>query len=206
MEVGNLLFDYLIIEGMYNINKLRDEAYRVAVKHGWHDEEHSNKHWLCLIISELMEAMEADRKGRHSDIEKFSSELDYVTNLMKLQGENYDLAYHDLFEYHIKDSFEDELADVCIRVLDLAGLRCVDLGIYEVQMSNCSYTEFCYDVISIITNPNKSQETWLTDLLNTIISFVFSYCKLNNINIEKSISLKIGYNRTREYKHGNKKY
>lgn len=47
-----------------NLNTLRDRAYKTACEHGFHDKELSNEHWLCLVISELMEAVEADRKGR----------------------------------------------------------------------------------------------------------------------------------------------
>ena len=49
-----------------NLNELRDKAYQCAVKHGWHEEEYSNEHFLCLVISELMEAVEADRKGNQT--------------------------------------------------------------------------------------------------------------------------------------------
>lgn len=48
-----------------NLNELRDEAYRIAKENGWHDEEYSNEHWLCLVISELMEAVQADRIDQH---------------------------------------------------------------------------------------------------------------------------------------------
>ena len=47
-----------------NLNELRDKAYKIACEHGFHDTELSNKHFLCLIISELMEAVEADRGGK----------------------------------------------------------------------------------------------------------------------------------------------
>lgn len=47
-----------------NLNKLRDKAYQCAVAHGWHEENLSDEHFLCLVISELMEAVEADRKGK----------------------------------------------------------------------------------------------------------------------------------------------
>ena len=47
-----------------NLNELRDKAYKNACEHGFHDQELSNEHCLCLIISELMEAVEADRKGK----------------------------------------------------------------------------------------------------------------------------------------------
>ena len=49
-----------------NLNELRDRAYKTACKHGWHEEDLSNEHLLCLVISELMEAVEADRKRMHA--------------------------------------------------------------------------------------------------------------------------------------------
>lgn len=42
-----------------DLNELRDRAYKTACDHGFHDEELSNEHCLCLVISELMEAVEA---------------------------------------------------------------------------------------------------------------------------------------------------
>lgn len=49
-----------------NLNELRNQAYRNAVVHGWHEENMSDEHFLCLVISELMEAVEADRKESHA--------------------------------------------------------------------------------------------------------------------------------------------
>lgn len=46
-----------------NLNELRNRAYKTACEHGFHDKELSNEHCLCLIVGELMEAVEADRKG-----------------------------------------------------------------------------------------------------------------------------------------------
>ena len=37
-----------------NLNELRDKAYKTACEHGFHDQELSNNHFLCLVISELM--------------------------------------------------------------------------------------------------------------------------------------------------------
>ena len=34
-----------------NLNELRDRAYKTACNHGFHDEELSNEHCLCLVIS-----------------------------------------------------------------------------------------------------------------------------------------------------------
>lgn len=46
-----------------NLNELRNIAYKTACEHGFHDKRLSEEHCLCLVISELMEAVEADRKG-----------------------------------------------------------------------------------------------------------------------------------------------
>lgn len=98
-----------------NLNKLRDKAYQCAVGHRWHEENLSDEHFLCLVISELMEAVEADRKGSHADTEAFNKYYDCVD-------------FKENFERQIKGTVEEELADSCIRLLDLAGLRSVDLG------------------------------------------------------------------------------
>lgn len=60
------------------LNELRDRAYKTACEHGFHDEELSNEHCLCLVISELMEAVEADRKGRFHYIKKFSNKKETI--------------------------------------------------------------------------------------------------------------------------------
>ena len=66
-----------------NLNELRDKAYQCAVAHGWHEDNLSDEHFLCLVISELMEAVEADRKGSHADIEAFNkyyNRIDFKEN------------------------------------------------------------------------------------------------------------------------------
>lgn len=44
-------------------NDLCRNAYDTAKKHGWHDTPYSVEHYLALVISELSEALEADRCG-----------------------------------------------------------------------------------------------------------------------------------------------
>lgn len=36
-----------------NLNELRDEADSIAKSNGWHEQEHSDKHWFMLIITEI---------------------------------------------------------------------------------------------------------------------------------------------------------
>lgn len=188
---------------MKSLNDLKDRAYKCAVVHGWHEENLSDEHFLCLVISELMEAVEADRKEKHADTKKFNQELDYYIHEMKLYGENYDKAYRDVFEYYLKDSVEDELADACIRLLDLAGLRnCELLYMDSLYIEEISFTEFSYMFCSFITNPDKSQKDWLKLHISCSLGRIFSWCRAKNIDIAWHIEQKIKYNELRPYKHG----
>lgn len=189
-----------------NLNELRDKAYQCAVTHGWHEENLSDEHFLCLVISELMEAVEADRKGKHADTIHFNQEMDYCLRELKVYGENYDKAFVDMFEYYIKDSVEDELSDACIRLLDLAGLggRDLDGSDYEgsdtEDYSEMSFTESIFKICIYITDNFYRHELFI--LLNEI----FAFCQGRNINIFWHIEQKMKYNELRPYKHGNKTY
>ena len=190
-----------------DLNELRDKAYQCAVAHGWHEENLSDEHFLCLVISELMEAVEADRKGKHADTLHFNQEMDYCLRELKVFGENYDKAFIDMFEYYIKDSVEDELSDACIRLLDLAGLRDLQLTYTNgFPIMKMSFTEYIYCMCSFITNPDKSNVEWLNNHISYSLGWIFSWCRAKQINIEWFIEQKMKYNELRPYKHGNKKY
>lgn len=194
---------------MTNLNTLKDRAYKNAVAHGWHEEELSNEHCLCLVISELMEAVEADRKGRRALKYNFFSNFAYELTANRLYGysDAYDRAFICMFDRYIKDSVEDELADTCIRILDLAGLRDINLSyIDDLKINQVSFTEYIYAVSSFISNPDKSSKDWLERHLSYSLGWIFSFCKKNNIDILWHIEQKMKYNELRPYKHGNKTY
>ena len=103
-----------------NLNELRDKAYKTACEHGFHDQELSNNHFLCLVISELMEAVEADRKGRRANVDRYNKK---IANSRICQGLDSDIpkerGYEVAYNETIKGSIEEELADAVIRLLDL---------------------------------------------------------------------------------------
>lgn len=92
------------------LNALKDRAYKCAVEHGFHEEEKSDAFYLGLVMSEAGEAINADRKGRHADIKGFEENFEI-------------LPFEVIFKGHIKDSVEDEIADIVIRLLDFAGMK-----------------------------------------------------------------------------------
>lgn len=181
-----------------NLNKLRDKAYQCAVAHGWHEENLSDEHFLCLVISELMEAVEADRKGMHANRANF----EYCMKQRKRDDGEFMYA----FKQDIKDSVEDELADACIRMLDLAGLRGYDLDSFDYEgsdtedYSDMTFTESMFRICVYVTDNFYRDEPFI--LLNEI----FAFCRDRNIDIFWHIKQKIKYNELRPYKHGDKNY
>lgn len=181
-----------------NLNKLRDKAYQCAVAHGWHDENLSDEHFLCLVISELMEAVEADRKGMHANRANFEY---YMKQRKRDDGE-----FMYAFKHDIKDSVEDELSDACIRLLDLAGLRGYDLDSFDYEgsdtedYSDMSFTESMFKICVYVTDNFYRDEAFI--LLNEI----FAFCRDRNIDIFWYIKQKMKYNELRPYKHGDKNY
>ena len=186
-----------------NLNKLRDKAYQCAVAHGWHEEELSNEHFLCLVISELMEAVEADRKERHADVAKFN---EWQGNSIPLTEETRLRRFKEDFEAYIKGTVEEELADACIRLLDLAGLRNIDMNdrfiIAYIVSGKKTFTENIYAVLKDIVNYRYSFE----GCLNYSIRQIIELSRIKGIEIEWFINQKMKYNELRPYKHGDKSY
>lgn len=184
-----------------NLNKLKEKVYKNAVAHGWHDENYSNAHWLCLVIAELMEAIEADRNY------KYAYRKDFEESIIRLGARAGIRKWRQAFEICIKDRLEDELADACIRLLDFAGLRDLELTYTDnLTIMTSSFTEYTYCLCAFITNPDKSNVGWLDNHVSYSLGWIFSWCKAKNIDIEWHIRQKIKYNKFRPFKHGNKKY
>lgn len=186
-----------------NLNELRDEAYSIAKAHGWHDEKHSDEHCLMLILTEIAEAVQADRKGRYADVSRFKERQTYYGSFLPSE-ETRTIRFREDFEAYVKNSVEDELADVVIRCLDLAGLREIELPPVKVGHSNIrmDFTEFCFNTVHVAAMTKVP----LKERLENIIERIFVYCESKSIDIGWFIEQKMKYNRLRPYKHGGKKY
>lgn len=190
-----------------DLNKLAKEAYETAREHGWHDEEHSDEHGLMLIVTEIAEAVQADRKDRHADVAKFKEWQAYYVSFLPSE-ETRTIRFKEDFEAYIKNTVEDELADVVIRCLDLAGLRGIDLThaldcmdeLSATTFDEWTFTETAYDMCFPVVTGNIKPAVLYT------IEYVFHYCKAKGIDIEWFITQKMKYNKLRPYHHGGKKY
>ena len=192
-----------------DLNVLRDRAYKTACEHGFHEQELSNEHCLCLVISELMEAMEADRKRKYFK-GKIMFERDF--NLYSALVEE-NVRYRNAFEKHIKDTVGDELADSVIRLLDLAGLRGISLELANGDIDDCieDIAEACKDetftesIYSISTLPVRYDGIFdFPTAVNDMILSIFGLAKHLEVDLLWHIEQKMEYNELREKMHGKK--
>lgn len=177
-----------------NLNELRDRAYKTACEHGFHDKELSNEHLLCLVISELMEAVEADRKGKRADRESFKSSYED-------EEPHDDVNFKYCFEKYIKDTISDELSDAVIRLLDLAGLRNFNLNRFspvDVVSREKTFTENIYAIVKEIIDRKYSLE----EQVNYVITQVFALANILGVDLLWHINQKMRYNELRPMLNG----
>ena len=182
-----------------DFNLLAKKAFENAMEKGFHEKPKTDAHWLMLVACELAEAVEADREGRRSDRRTYNF-------LLQEYGET--LAKH-LFEMHVKDTVEDELADAVIRLLDFVGVKGYDIPenyITEEQikdeaaevkewMLNKSFADVVFT--SCLVNIESAKE-----IPEALMYAIFVVAELYDIDLMWHIKEKMMYNETREMLHG----
>lgn len=97
-----------------SIKELQKQIHENAKNKGFWDAPANTGEKLMLIVSEVAEAMEADRQGMYCD----QDAIDII---------NKDGFSEYMFKGTIKNKFEDECADAVIRILDLCESKGIDL-------------------------------------------------------------------------------
>lgn len=98
------------------LNDLANAIYQRNVQKGFYEKEKNTGEMLCLIHSEISEALEADRKGRYT-----TSHMDAVNGWVK------DTDFIEFYNEKVKGTFEEEMADIFIRLLDMCAFRKIDI-------------------------------------------------------------------------------
>ena len=195
---------------MMDVDKLNGymkRIWEVATAHGWHEQPLSMEHYMGLIMTEMAEAVEADRNDKRANTEA-------MADLLRVQAESeeglsehwYDMWYGEYYKLYVKGSIEEEFADVVIRILDMACER---------HPHNMMWHG--YDAYGDNFRKDKSfvENAWyfLKEVLNygtmnisDSVSYMYAWADHLGIDLDKHIEWKMKYNELRPYKHGGKKY
>jgi len=104
------------------LNELGKIALQTAQSKGFmlSDNEDTARQ-IALMHSELSEALEADRHHKYATSKGMDSILNGGTDAMVNE------AFLKFYEENIKGNFEEEMADVIIRVLQFSAYKGIDL-------------------------------------------------------------------------------
>lgn len=195
------------------LKELIDKSYATAKKQGFYADGLPLAHHLMMIVSEMGEAIQADRRNRHGSIEDYESYLGYSE----------DKAY----ERALLDTVESELGDVSIRIMSLIGYcydtyfkieplddilsdgtlqKIIDCNSVLIRKRKDTLTTFLFHLVKLIAcSELDATPNWLlAGKLQNILCQVFSFAVNNGIDLMKHIRLKMEYNEYRENLHGYK--
>ncbi len=176
---------------------MQKEAHAIAKDHGWWDEERPFGDLIALVHSELSEALEAYRLH---ELETWPSQ----------DGE-------------IPLGVPFELADVVIRVADMAEWYGVDLQSMVTDLAvslpwsntadeSKTFGEWITILHMLVTDcfgRQFTREDWHSPLdsgsdFAFVVTVVNAMAKHYGIDLDAAIEAKMEYNRTRPYRHGGK--
>ena len=114
------------------LTELSRQIYDINAANGFWDEPREIGTMLMLPTSELAEALEADRKGKWADMTgEDRAFLEGMPAFMYASPSGSDKElYASVFKERVKDSFEDEIADAIIRLLDISAGHGIDIGFH----------------------------------------------------------------------------
>lgn len=185
-----------------------DRAYKIACEHGFHDEERSNAHWMMLVVSEIGEMVEADRNNSHAIYDAIEYCDKHVDEVDVSSRNRY-------FERDVKNTLEDELADVCIRLYDFCGAFGVEpedfsrylngdfVYTWTEEFGGMSVCEQCYELVRCVCEiSGDSSADEISETVSAALLYCFCFAQHHGIDLERHIELKMRYNESREVRHG----
>lgn len=161
---------------MTSLSELAKEINDIAIEKGFWPEKRNKGEQVMLIVSELSEATEADRKG-----------LWWKNTPKEAWGAN------------MRNTVEDEIADTAIRILDfIYGWKMI----VNIEPRNFPWqNNFGANMLTLtrfISNCSYADESrW-----NWALALLFDIARHYGFDLEMHIKEKIKYNKNRPAKHG----
>ena len=115
------------------INNFVKDIHKNACDKGFHDKIQTFAHLAMLVVTELSEAVEADRTNKRAMLEKFyestNRNIGKIRTDVSEKHQEYFIkeSYNTAFEKYIRGTVEEEIADTIIRLFDICGLLQIDI-------------------------------------------------------------------------------
>ena len=169
-------------------NDFAYKAHKNAQEKGFWENKLSIEHCLMLVVTEVSECVEADRKG------KKAHRVLYSMGFPTVLGD---------YEIHIKGTVEDEIADIAIRLADLAGALGIDFDKlrpcnYHRAFEKFTFTENAFALIKGLCRDKIA----ISKRILFGLDYVFNWAKSLNIDLWFFIEQKMKYNALRPRLHG----
>lgn len=201
---------------MLNLEELIPRCHQAARANGWWKNLQPIGTRLMLIVSELSEAMEADRKGHFASLPGYERA---ITPPYAFDDEQFRInVFRAAFIENVKDSVEDELADALIRICDLAGGASLSAQAFQEEADQAyagrltlaeelSIPEGLFCITHHVTRAAVGcRQRVKTGPLTDAVGLICALAKREGFDLARHIDLKLAYNATRGHKHGGKAY
>lgn len=218
---------------MMKLNELRDVSFEIAKSKGWHDADAPRatlSDRCALIVSELSEALEEYRGGHPPSEIYFSrgaTEDQWSTAKVVPEVDSGAIAIELATSGRKPEGIPIELADVCIRIGDLAGRHELNLDLVAERdelvaeaadgfdddysfnadslgdwlMLATAYTVRAWSGATIDGRPSDGT----TANLIRVVLVMRAMAKKFEFDLDAAIAIKHAFNRTRPFRHGGKK-
>lgn len=170
--------------------ELAQRIHEASVSKGFWNKDLPLNHHIMLVICELGEVVEAERRGR------------YATKIVALDY-MYEHAYPFAYEHHIHGTVESELADVAMRLLDIIAKMgwMMDDQVCPENISlgdDDSLPLLCYSIIENLVCREFGDRYAVLWAFYGVLAIAHRY----NIDLLNHIEMKMRYNKTRPMLNG----
>jgi len=178
-------------------------VHETAVEKGWHEKENTDRTYRMLVITEVAEAVEADRKGLYGDTEEYKKTIE-IYGRHKMPRVELDALVRKYYYDKIKSSREAEMADIVIRLLDFAyekfgdKMNWLHFDFIQPLEDFCFADNADYFIEEVLGTESKA--------IATSVYYVFKWADKLGFDLKWHIEQKMQYNKGRSYHHGGKAY
>lgn len=167
-----------------DFNKLSKEAHADAVKHGFWEMPVGKMHCLMLIISEICKIVDAHRSRLYANYAGYNAR----------SGRS--------FSAFIKDTVEDGMANVVIRLCDIAGALNMHFKEDDICIDDYPFQKFTFVESAYALTKGLCSHLEIEDRIRLGVEFVTKWAEYMGVDLEWHIKERMKYNAARPPKHG----